>query len=201
MNLYNGINNFRNKRFDLFIKLFNVKYGDKILDVGGYSYTWEGSGLEKNVTLLNLDKPRIVSPFKYIIGDARDMTMFDDKYFDIIFSNSVIEHVGNYEEQKKMSQEIRRVAKKYWVQTPYKHFPIEIHFLFPYFQYLPLSLKLIIAKTWPFSFSKKLGLDPKTTVENIWLLNIREFKSLFYDAEIEKEKFLGLYKSLIAIKI
>ncbi|MEM2045934.1 MAG: class I SAM-dependent methyltransferase, partial [Candidatus Bathyarchaeia archaeon] len=59
---------------------------------------------------------------EWIIGDARCMP-FKDKSFDVVFSNSVIEHVGNYDDQKMCAEEIRRVGKCYFVQTPNFYFP------------------------------------------------------------------------------
>ncbi|WP_255695553.1 methyltransferase domain-containing protein [Rhodohalobacter sp. 614A] len=56
--------------------------------------------------------------FQYVQGDALDMHMFEDKSFDVVFSNSVIEHVGSFENQRRFADEVRRVGKAYWVQTP-----------------------------------------------------------------------------------
>ncbi len=128
------------------------------------------------------------------------MNMFSDKSVDIVFSNSVIEHVGGFEKQKKMAEEIRRIGKKYWVQTPYKHFPIEMHFLFPLFQYFPRKFQEFIVQHWPLSFAKMYGLDPIYELDHLRLVSISEMKEMFPDSIILKERFLGLTKSLIAYK-
>lgn len=181
--------------------MLDVQPGDTILDVGGASYTWAGTGLEANVTILNVRLPEnCPDPFRWIAGDACDMSMFGDSAFDIVFSNSVIEHVGNISRQRRMADEVRRVGPKYWVQTPNRHFPIEVHFLFPFFQYLPSRVRIAIAKVWPFSFSKALGLDPVFEAEHIWLLTYRQMHALFPDALIHREMLLGLTKSLIAVE-
>lgn len=57
------------------------------------------------------------------------MKQFQDNEFDAVFSNSVIEHVGDYEAQRQMANEIMRVGKRYFVQTPNFYFPIEPHIL------------------------------------------------------------------------
>ena len=199
---YININNkFRQIRFQNFLERLQVTAQDKILDVGGYQHFWEGSNLEKNVTILNIELPQQQpAPFTWVQGDACAMTMFQDQQFDIVFSNSVIEHVGNMARQQLFAQEVQRVAKRYWVQTPYKHFPIEPHFVFPFYQYLPRQLRNFIAKVWPFSFAKMLNLDPIAEAEHIWLLGKRDLRTLFRNAELYNENFMGLTKSLIVYR-
>ena len=131
----------RKKRFSLFLETIKPNEHSKILDVGGTEAIWIGSGFENQVTLLNiLFKKERNDKFNYVVGDACNMK-FSDGEFDIIYSNSVIEHVGNYERQTQFAKEVIRVGKSYWIQTPYKHFPIEPHFLFPLFQYSPPQYK------------------------------------------------------------
>ncbi len=133
----------RKKRFEWFVEKIQLKPTDKILDVGGAESTWIGTGYEKNVTLLNIGFPPLQNPdFQYITCSACDMKDIKDKQFDVVFSNSVIEHVGKGNEQADFAKEVKRVSKRYWVQTPNKHFPLEPHFLFPFFQYFPEKLQL-----------------------------------------------------------
>jgi len=192
---------FREKRFKLFLSTFDIHNETTILDIGGYPYFWEGSGLEKNVTLLNIQPlPGHIKSMKWIKANALEMDMVGDRQFDIAFSNSVIEHVGDFSQQKRLSCEIRRISRQYWIQTPNRHFPIEPHFLFPFFQYLPVSIKHKIAHFWPFSFAKRYNLDVERELNHIWPLDKRHFQELFDTAEILEERFMGLTKSLIAVK-
>ena len=192
---------FRKKRFNYFINKLDVKEGDKILDLGGYAHTWQEYNYKNNVTIVNIKLPLDRDlRFKWLEADACSLDFIEDKSFDVVFSNSVIEHVGNIDRQKQMAKEIRRIGKKYWVQTPNKYFPIEIHFLFPYFNFLPKKLKRNIAQIWPFSFAKKLNLDPLNEMENIWSIDFNQISSLFPEANILREKFLFITKSLIASK-
>jgi hypothetical protein len=194
-------NRFRHQRFRRFQELLMPSKASRILDVGGSALTWLGSGLESAVTILNTSPPdRSVDGFSYVRGDACDLSDFPDKSFDIVFSNSVVEHVGDFFRQRLMAEEARRVGKGFWVQTPNKHFPIEIHFLFPYLQYMPRFLQRQIARWWPFSFSKTLGLDPIWEIEHIWLLDKKRMQLLFPDGKIIEEKFLGITKSIIAYR-
>lgn len=192
---------FRFKRFREFLQVLQVTSENSILDVGGSPDIWKGSGLEERVTILNVKLPNeCMPPFHWARGDACSMNMFGDRSFDVVFSNSVIEHVGGLERQQQMANEIRRVGKKFWVQTPDKHFPIEVHFVFPFYQYFPHRVQIMIAKTWPLSYSKILDLDPIFEAEHIWLLRYHEMQALFPDAKIQREKFWGLTKSLIAVR-
>ncbi len=116
----------------------------------------------------------------------------------------MIEHVGDYSRIKLFAKEVKRVSKKYWIQTPYKHFPIEPHLVFPFFQNLPNNLQKIIAIKWKYShFKIGNSSDEKILdeIKNIHLLNIKEMKNLFNDGFVIKENYFGLIKSLIAIKI
>lgn len=124
----------------------------KILDVGGRPLIWEREGFcegenifKYQIHIVNLE-PIISQSTNIQIYrcDALNMSCFQDNEFDIAFSNSVIEHVGNYTQQEQFVQEIKRVAKSYFVQTPNYYFPIEPHFLFPFYQFLPLWLQIFL---------------------------------------------------------
>jgi hypothetical protein len=118
----------------------------QILDVGGTERFWEKMGLvgheEWRITILNVSECEThYTNIKSIAGDARDMCEVKDQEFDVVFSNSVIEHVGGYEEQRQMAKEVERVGRRYFLQTPNFYFPFEPHFLFPFFQFFPLWFK------------------------------------------------------------
>jgi len=192
----------RKKRFALFIETLSVKSSDRILDVGGTEHTWNRSGLENRVTILNLKFERHDPRYSYICGDACNMHMIKNKEFDIVFSNSVIEHVGQ-EKQKLFANEVLRVGIKYWIQTPYKHFPVESHFVFPFFQYLPKYVQRRIALKWPYSnyfYNGNRKEEILWELERLKLLTISEMKYLFQDSRIIYEKYFGIVKSIIAYK-
>lgn len=88
------------------------------------------------------DSPNAPPPsqFSYVQGDGRNLP-YTNNEFDIVFSNSVIEHVGTFEDQKRFAEEIRRVAKSYWVQTPNRHFPVETHLIAPFIHFLPRNFQ------------------------------------------------------------
>ncbi|MGL1255153.1 methyltransferase domain-containing protein, partial [Vibrio parahaemolyticus] len=85
--------------------------------------------------LLNLEKEEVTNPqFQSITGNATDLSGINDQQFDIVFSNSVIEHLYTWENQEKMAKEVLRVGKYHFIQTPNYWFPIEPHWVFPFFQ-------------------------------------------------------------------
>lgn len=190
----------RRKRFQRFLHELAVSSASTILDVGGDERTWIGTGLESKVTLLNIRFVATQTVFKYIEGDACDMGMIGGKSFDVVFSNSVIEHVGNIGRQKLFAEEIERVGKSYWVQTPYKHFPIEPHFLFPLFQYLPNKMKKFVGMSWKYSHLKRNNENILEELSRLRLLTIGEMKRLFPEAMLLKEKYCGLVKSIVVVK-
>lgn len=198
-------NKFRSKRFAYFEQLFWTAFAGKgkvsILDLGGTEEFWKDRSLIKDknvaVTLLNLQPPPVShTSLKSMGGDATDLSLFGDRSFDLVFSNSVIEHLYTFENQKKMASEILRVGKKYWVQTPNKYFFIEPHYALPFFQFLPSSLVFpILTKT---TLSRMHKWDPKYArayLQEIRLLSKREMKMLFPEGKIYCEKLLGMNKS------
>lgn len=197
----------RKKRFSRFLTQFSIDSQTTILDVGGTPHTWMGSGFEKNVVLLNLAPPApgdASQPCTYVKGNALDMHMFEDKSFDVVFSNSVIEHVGSPQNQRRFAEEVQRVGKAFWVQTPSRYFPVEPHVLFPFFQFLPVHLQKQIAVRWKYSHYKKWGKCSDYIlgeVMNTRLLNRRELTDIFGSAcTIYEERLLGLIKSYVAYK-
>jgi 2-polyprenyl-3-methyl-5-hydroxy-6-metoxy-1,4-benzoquinol methylase len=195
-------NKFREKRFMFFLKKINKLHKPiTILDVGGKINFWENRSLAGNldykITIINIEKETSkYSNINYEIGDATDLSQFNNKSFDVVHSNSVIEHLYNFENQKKMASEIMRVGQKYIVQTPNKNFFLEPHYLLPFFQFMPDKLKyLILTKTklsrlkrWDKNFSKQY-------INEIRLLSLKELKVLFPNSKIYFEKFLGMNKS------
>lgn len=197
---------FREKRFKFFISLLErIKSEDtiKILDVGGEENYWERMKYIDNtnveVTLLNLAKvPTKNKNFISIKGDGCDLSSFEDKQFDIVFSNSVIEHVFSMDNQKKMADEIMRVGKYYYVQTPNYFFPIEPHWLFPFFQFLPFKIRVILTKNFNLGHYKKSANeeDAIKRVSEVKLLTEKQMKELFPGGKVYLEIFLGLVKSI-----
>jgi hypothetical protein len=121
--------------------------------------------------------------------------------FDVVFSNSVIEHLGpRFADQKRMADEIRRVGKRYFVQTPNRYFPLEPHFLTPGFQFYPLDLRVWLVSNFNVGWYKRIPDKAKARreVESISLLSRDGVRRLFPGGRIYAEKIAGLTKSFVA---
>ena len=196
---------FRRKRFAFFLSLLStLDRPIHILDVGGTESYWRTMGMDGGdqvfITLLNLTENDVTLPnLTSISGDARKIDA-EDASFDVVFSNSVIEHVGESEDQRQMAREVQRVGKRYFVQTPNKYFPLEPHFLFPFFQFLPLKIRVWLLQNFKLGWFEKTPDEVKAreTVESIRLLDKREFFSMFPTAAVYEEKILGITKSFVA---
>jgi SAM-dependent methyltransferase len=176
----------------------------KILDVGGTELFWEKMGFADDenyqITILNLSKTEgHHSNISLVVGDARDMSEFGDEAFDVAFSNSVIEHVGGPSEQRQMAEEVMRVGKRYFVQTPNRSFPFEPHFLFPFFQFFPLALKVFMIRHFSLGWYPRISDRDEATkaAKSVRLLRRREVADLFPDGKIRDEKLLGMTSSFI----
>ncbi len=199
---------FRNRRLHdfegLFFNNFSPDQPLRILDVGGTGYFWENSCLPKlkqiEIVLLNLHEEEINHPtIRSVRGDAVAMPEFGDKSFDLVFSNSVIEHVYTLENQQKMADEIMRVSNKFFIQTPNRTFPIEAHYALPYAQYMPKKfIYFLLTKTKMSRLNKWKPEDAQQYLDEIRLLDEEQLRQLFPQAEIYKEKLLGLVKSFAA---
>ncbi len=194
----------RRRRFAFFGALLDrVAKPIRILDVGGTPTFWQmmesSERRDLEITLLNLfDIERPPPQFHCVVGDARDLTRFADREFDVVFSNSVIEHVGNYGDQQKMAESVRRVGKRYFVQTPNKYFPIEPHFFVPLFQFLPIGARAWLLNHFDLGWYKRMPdyQAAKREVEAVRLLTERELMRLFPDGILYRERFFGFVKSL-----
>lgn len=184
----------------------------RILDVGGRVETWtnndvvESAAVERIVVTnfgekpASSDHPKIASQSGV---DARAME-FADGQFDLVFSNSVIEHIPGRAGQRRMVEECRRVARCLYIQTPNRWFPIDPHHPFPGFQFLPLRAKVFLLQRLPID---RIGRIRKRgaaewSARQVELLSARQFRGLFPTGarvRIERERLLLLSKSLIAI--
>lgn len=196
----------RRRRFQLFLSLLRTLKGHiEILDIGGTQQFWDLMGgidsADLRVTLLNIGhQPVSSSRFISAAGDARSMPQFRNGSFDVVFSNSVIEHLGDYRQQQRMANEVQRVGQRFFIQTPNKRFPLEPHFLLPWFQYYPLSLRAWLVNHFDVGWYRRIpdAASAFAEVNSIHLLTRKRFASLFSGATIHEEKVLGVTKSFIA---
>ena len=198
-------NRLRSRRFERFERLVAALPRPlHILDVGGTTDFWEQRGWvdrdDIEIVTLNLkaEEPRYrnVEP---VTGDATDLSRYDDHSFDVVFSNSVIEHLFTRENQERMAREVARVGRAYWVQTPNFWFPMEPHFLFPAWHWLPEDVRVAILRRRRCGW---VGPEPdpdraRQRIREIRLLTRNELRRLFPGADVWGERFLGVVKSWV----
>jgi len=178
----------------------------RILDIGGTEVFWRTMGLagatDVHITTLNIDLPEPSrSPnLTALQGDARDLSQFADQSFDVAFSNSLIEHVGGLEDQRRLAREVQRVGKAFFVQTPNRDFPLEPHFLFPFFQHLPVRHRVYMLMHFNLGWIARTPdrEEARRLVESVQLLDRQTFCQLFPTATIWEERLFGLVKSFVA---
>ena len=177
-----------------------------MLDLGGYPYHWRGTGIPSPVLCANIDVPpgmeQFGPQFKIIKADATRLD-FPDNSFEVVYSNSVIEHLGSWDKQQAFAREARRVGRRLWIQTPARWFPIEPHLIAPLVHYLPASVQrhlLRYGTVWGW-ITKPTRAQVDAFLAEVRLLTFREMSALFPDCRILKEKFLGLTKSYIAVRV
>ena len=191
------IERWRRQRYERFVALVGLRPDERILDVGaGVGAALERFNSVNPVTALDLAPTTSAwleqSNVTTMLGDATEMP-FADGEFAVAFSNSVIEHVPA-ELQAAFAAEVRRVSERYFIQTPNRWFPIEPHYQFPFFQFLPERARRFLNRHFT------LGFQPKGYWEPIELLTARDMQRLFPDATIHRERVLGLTKSLMAVR-
>jgi hypothetical protein len=184
--------------------LFDLSADCNILDVGGDYFNWMlFSSSPPKVTLLNLTVSRERKRnFTRIVGDGCHLP-FRNGVFDLVYSNSVIEHLDGSENQILFAEECRRVGHNYYVQTPNKWFFLEPHLITPFVHWLPHRIKRLLLRNftiWGW-ITRPTSQYCDAFMKEICLLDERRLKRLFPEGKIYREYFFGFVKSIIAVNI
>jgi hypothetical protein len=179
----------------------------RILDIGGTNSFWEQRGWagrdRVEVVLVNLEaEPREHENIDPRAGDATDLSEFADGSFDVVFSNSVIEHLQTRDRQAAMAAEVRRLAPVYWIQTPNFWFPVEPHFLTPGWHYLPVAARvaLLRRRRWGWRGPLPEAAQAEEAVREIRLMRGSELTRMFPEASLERERIGPFVKSFVALR-
>jgi len=207
------VNAFRRRRGRRLARLLGElhrRYGRPlhILDVGGKAPYWQNVDLAHvaKITLQNLNAIDIERSkaevgdsdfFDFTIGDATNMVEYHDGAFDLLHSNSVIEHVGDWPRMARFAREVRRVGRAGWIQTPAWEFPFEVHAKQPFVHWFANPVRtstLRLRRRWRHADVAAR----RRYVDDINMLSHAEFRALFPDSDIFVERFLLLPKSYTA---
>ncbi len=182
----------RDKKWGEFTSEFQYTSETKILDIG-YSdkeYSKVDNYLEKHypyqnmITALGVEEP-IEFPRRYpevkVVKYSGGVFPFSDKSFDIVWSNAVIEHVGDSDAQVLFIKEIKRVGQSAFFKTPNLYFPVETHTRTPLLHWLPKPI-----------FDRYLSAVGKKrfTGSYMYLLGEKDLKILLSKAGVDSYKIL-----------
>lgn len=214
--------NARRARAEIFRASFAINRDTKILDLGSENGAnifkiLEGTNASpQNVFIADIDAKAIAEGnknygFSAVLINESERLPFADKFFDIVYCSSVIEHTTvakaevwnfksgrNFKEaawkrQRAFAAEIARLGKQYFVQTPSKTFPVESHTWLPLVGYFPREIMLPVMR-----LSNRFWV--KRAEPDFNLLGADDMQKLFPEAKIIREKKYGLTKSVMALK-
>jgi hypothetical protein len=177
-----------------------------VIDLGGTAESWQRAPVRPaRVHVVNLEHEADADLPSWLRADQGDACNLPPAIlgssYDLVFSNSVIEHVGGHAQRQRFAEAVHKLADRHWVQTPYRYFPIEPHWLFPGFQFLPMSARAQISYRWPLAHTRSASVDDGLAeAMSVELLSRAEMSYYFPHAEIQVERLLGAVKSLIAVR-
>jgi len=201
----------RQRKLELFNRTMKPSGQMKVLDIGAEinpdgdrglqlidSYPWKN-----NLCAVNLSSEHVSMIKQYYpeieatVGDACKLP-WPDKYFDVIYSNAVIEHVGDFEKQKKMASEIMRVGKRWFVTTPNRWYPFEFHLRLPFVTWLPWHGYLKVGRIISYNHvQQKYSFGAKRSGTR--LLSAKDLQRCFPASKIIKQRVTFMAETLIAI--
>jgi hypothetical protein len=195
----------RARRWSWLLQAFPEVESMSVIDLGGTAEAWLRAPVRPaslHVVNLEVRSEPVPSWIRSDQADACDLPPhIGNAKYDLVYSNSVIEHVGGHAQRMRFAEAVHKLASRHWVQTPYRYFPIEPHWLFPGFQFLPLNLRAHLSQRWPLvhtqSPTRDEGLRAAMGVE---LLSRSEMAFYFPDSVLRAERMLGAVKALIATK-
>lgn len=188
-----------------FAREFGITAETRVLDIGGTPDCWDLLEVRPRLVLLNTPRAgeELAGAADWVAGDGRRLP-FADQSFDVVFSNSVIEHVGDRESQGRFAREVMRVGRACWVETPNRWFPVEQHLLTPLVHWLPRRWQQAIVPRWNvWSALTRVSADRREFyiqhyLSEVRLLSAGELRALFPKSRIIRERFCGVTKSLVA---
>lgn len=123
--------------------------------------------------------------FSYIRRNAKDLSNFSDRQFDLCVCIGMMEHICDREEFLQISREIQRVSRQYAICAPWKWCLIEPHFKMPFFQLYPYTMKVLAVKLLNLhGLGRAVRQDRLYIKKNYQWLSSREWVSVFQRARI-----------------
>lgn len=173
----------RAQRSDLAVQIMQPEPYMSLLDIGGAAgYAGEYDRLRslfRRVLVVNLDphnEKALLPNVEFEVADGCALP-YPDESFDWVFSNAVIEHVGDRSKQEMLAREMQRVARVgYFMATPNKHFFLDPHTYFPFYHLFPERVQRVAIH---FSFGHMRQWEP------LRMLSAAELRRMFPTAEVK----------------
>jgi SAM-dependent methyltransferase len=179
----------RRRKLQLFLEELHPTADTSVLDVGADELAFgEGNGCgtlnffeemypwPERITALGLHDGtgfRARYPgIRYVQGDACALP-FEDGEFDIVFSNAVIEHVGDRARQRLLVSEALRVGRRVFITTPNRRFPVEVHTRLPLVHWFPSRVAHRIYGATGKGFAKEIHLLSTGALESLFPGRVR----------------------------
>jgi len=188
----------REKKFKLFSRLFELDDSTLVLDVGfgkrfAHQYILEDY-LPTEVCIIagEIDEQvvrKTASLYPHVLPLVFDgcHLPFRDKSVDVVYSNAVIEHIGDRAQQKLFADEVGRVGKAWFVTTPNLWFPVDTHTSLPFVHWLP--------KRWRLAAFRSVGRRG-----DLVLLTKGQLQTLFPDSQVVQLRTTIFPEVLIAFR-
>jgi hypothetical protein len=197
---------YRRKRWNAMYAQFPDLERMSVIDLGGRISTWVGARTRPaHVHIVNLEPPDADVPEWTEVdhADACELPkQIASRQYDLVFSNSVLEHLGGHARRLAFADATHSLSDRHWIQTPYRYFPIEPHWLFPWFQHFPVATRTAIARRWPLVHSRTTETTGSAVdaVMSVELLSRTEMQRYFPDSRIVAERIGPMVKSIIAVR-
>lgn len=184
----------RKRMYKIYLKYFPPKVGSDVVDIGVTPDTkYEESNFferfypfKDNLYATSIEDASFLEkqyPGMHFIRQTEDLHFpFEDSRFEYVFSNAVVEHVGTNQNQKDFIKECIRIAQSgFFLTTPDRMFPVEVHTCLPFFNWIPKKTFRKILRGTKFDWC--------SYESNLNLLTTREVRRMLDDlcAQFESE--------------
>lgn len=198
----------RRIKMELLERYLPLRGTERVLDIGSQVDSQSRQLLERfpdksRITAANLfpehlETIRAAYPgITTVQADARNLP-FPDQSFDLVYSNAVIEHVGDLADQQKMADEVRRVGKRWFLTTPNRWYPFEFHARVPLVSWLPAPMMHKLTRMWSYNHVRR-RYQPGNDLSDVRLLTARQLRRMFPDSLILKPRVTFWPETLVVI--
>lgn len=198
-------------------RLGGIKRPVRVVDLGGTRGMWDRWGFSASdgllITLANnheydrVGRDEKVEDAGYFMRENVDIRSLDPSYyerFDLVFSNSMLEHLYDRKHQQLVARSIVACGKPYFIQVPNRNSIVDPHFphpLVPFFGAWPRSLQARALCLSGLRGGKRMPSVESALkrLENYVPLARSDLTDLFPNARIYTERLAGIPMSLVAI--